>query len=319
MKQMLKQIGMITAVVLLLAGPARAGDLTLNGNLTVTTNANVTGSLHVGSFNADGTPKLITFGDIGYVSIGENTADDQMELTAGNFAFINGNVGIGTNAPARLLHVSDANYVVARFDSSSTIGTWLALDNSSLGGQYWQFISTGSANGGGAGNLLIGSGASDGVTATRMTILTNGFVGVGTLTPATKLDVAGEVTMTVCNITSDRNAKELFTPVNARDMLDKVVRLPISEWQYKEQADARHIGPMAQDFHEAFAVGRDDTHITSVDADGVALAAIQGLNEKLEEKDAELSRLKAENQSLAERLAAIERALGLRSASMLAK
>jgi hypothetical protein len=33
-------------------------------------------------------------------------------------------------------------------------------------------------------------------------------------------------------------------------------------------------GPMAQDFKAAFGVGETDTGITSVDADGVALAAI---------------------------------------------
>lgn len=93
----------------------------------------------------------------------------------------------------------------------------------------------------------------------------------------------GEVTMTACNITSDRNAKEDFKPVNTREVLDKVARIPVSEWQYKSQPNARHIGPMAQDFHDAFALGHDEKHITTVDADGVALAAIQGLNTKLEE------------------------------------
>jgi DNA-binding transcriptional MerR regulator len=39
---------------------------------------------------------------------------------------------------------------------------------------------------------------------------------------------------------------------------------------------------MAQDFHAAFGLGTDDKHIATVDADGVALAAIQGLNEKVE-------------------------------------
>lgn len=67
-------------------------------------------------------------------------------------------------------------------------------------------------------------------------------------------------------------------------MLDKVARLPITEWQYKTHPDARYIGPMAQDFPAAFATGRDERHISSVDADGVALAAIQGLNEKLEQE-----------------------------------
>jgi hypothetical protein len=127
------------------------------------------------------------------------------------------------------------------------------------------------------------------------------------------LDVTGEITCVAVNITSDRNAKEQFKPVNARAVLDKVARLTISEWQYKTQSDARHIGPMAQDFREAFALGHDEKHITSVDADGVALAAIQGLNQKVEEKDAELNRLKEQNRALTERLTAIERALGLKT------
>jgi len=93
-----------------------------------------------------------------------------------------------------------------------------------------------------------------------------------------------DVTCVAVNITSDRHAKENFRPVHPREVLEKVARLPISEWQYKSRGDVRHIGPMAQDFHAAFAVGMDDRHITSVDADGVALAAIQGLNEKLEER-----------------------------------
>jgi hypothetical protein len=82
---------------------------------------------------------------------------------------------------------------------------------------------------------------------------------------------------------SDRNAKENFVSVNPTDVLAKVAALPISEWNYKSQnASVRHVGPMAQDFHAAFQVGETDTGITAVDANGVALAAIQGLNEKLE-------------------------------------
>jgi hypothetical protein len=45
---------------------------------------------------------------------------------------------------------------------------------------------------------------------------------------------------------------------------------------------------MAQDFRAAFGLGEDDKHIATVDADGVALAAIQGLNQKLERENAEL-------------------------------
>jgi len=39
-------------------------------------------------------------------------------------------------------------------------------------------------------------------------------------------------------------------------------------------------------------MGTDDKHIATVDEGGVALAAIQGLNQKLDEKDAEIQELK---------------------------
>ena len=81
---------------------------------------------------------------------------------------------------------------------------------------------------------------------------------------------------------SDRNLKENFAPVEPRAVLEKVVALPLSQWNYKADAGTRHLGPMAQDFHAAFGIGPDDKHIATVDADGVALAAIQGLNEKVE-------------------------------------
>ncbi len=57
--------------------------------------------------------------------------------------------------------------------------------------------------------------------------------------------------------------------------------LPISEWSYSTERGVRHVGPMAQDFYAAFKVGEDDRHITSIDEDGVALAAIKALNARV--------------------------------------
>jgi hypothetical protein len=108
---------------------------------------------------------------------------------------------------------------------------------------------------------------------------------------------------------SDRNAKTAFSAIKPLDILSKVLALPVSTWQYKTQDQSiRHIGPMSQDFKKAFGVGETDKGITTVDADGVALAAIQGLNQKLvnalKVKDAELAKLNSE-------LAAIKKKLGL--------
>jgi hypothetical protein len=93
---------------------------------------------------------------------------------------------------------------------------------------------------------------------------------------------------------SDRALKAELEPVEGRDILRKVARLPISTWVFKSSPQTRHIGPMAQDFGDAFRVGVDDKHIGSIDAEGVALAAIQGLYAELKDRDAIISAQKAE-------------------------
>ncbi len=103
--------------------------------------------------------------------------------------------------------------------------------------------------------------------------------------------------------TCARDAKTDFQSLNERDILAKVMQLPLSQWRYKQEAqDARHIGPVAEDFQEVFGLG-DGKHISTVDADGVALAAIKAIKA---EKDAEIVALKEENRALAERLEALE-------------
>ncbi len=114
---------------------------------------------------------------------------------------------------------------------------------------------------------------------------------------------------------SDRHLKDNFVVVNGRDVLVRLAAVPIQTWNYKTQdASIRHIGPMAQDFYAAFSVGEDDKHITTVDADGVALVAIQGLYQVVQEKEAEIEMLKAQSEkqqvkieSLEARVAALER------------
>lgn len=102
---------------------------------------------------------------------------------------------------------------------------------------------------------------------------------------------------------SDRNAKENFQEVSPSEVLAKVAAMPVRTWNYKTQADAiRHIGPTAQDFRAAFGVGETDTGITTVDADGVALAAIQGLVEELKQRDEAMEQMRARIQALESRL-----------------
>ena len=69
-------------------------------------------------------------------------------------------------------------------------------------------------------------------------------------------------------------------------MLNKLAGMPVSQWNYnwEKDTDVPNIGPMAQDFKAAFYPGRDDKGISTLEFDGVELAAIQGLNQKLDQR-----------------------------------
>jgi hypothetical protein len=206
----------------------------------------------------------------GKLGIGTSTPANKLDVQGG--ADFTGNVGIGTTTPAGPLTVATANgsvtiqngqYTAEMIASSSIAPGHMRFRN---GFEVWP--DTNSVN---AGYLDVRA--------------TNG-------SPRIILDGStGEITCVALNMTSDRNAKQNFKSIDTREVLNKVASLPITEWQYKGQSDARHIGPMAQDFREAFTLGHDEKHISVIDEGGVALAAIQGLNAKLDEKDARIKDL----------------------------
>jgi len=105
------------------------------------------------------------------------------------------------------------------------------------------------------------------------------------------------------SLVSDRNLKENFTPVDGQEVLASLAEIPITTWNYTtEDSSIRHMGPVAQDLYVAFALGDSDTSISTVDADGVSLAAIQGLYQLSQEQAARIQALEAENASLQEQL-----------------
>ncbi len=115
---------------------------------------------------------------------------------------------------------------------------------------------------------------------------------------------------------SDRHMKTGIVPIDGARILDKVAALPVSEWSYTSERGVRHIGPMAQDFYAAFGVGEDDRHITTIDEDGVALAAVKALHAENEATHLENASLHSEtrtlrdrNAALAARVSALERAV----------
>jgi hypothetical protein len=118
---------------------------------------------------------------------------------------------------------------------------------------------------------------------------------------------------------SSRALKTAFESIDADDVLTRLLALPLTRWQYRASPDEGvHLGPVAEEFHAAFGLGADGQAISTVDANGVALAAIQGLNSKLESENAalraEIDRRDAEYRTRLERLEAmlVERVAGER-------
>jgi hypothetical protein len=106
-----------------------------------------------------------------------------------------------------------------------------------------------------------------------------------------------------CPAVSDREAKRDFETIDGEEALERIARLPITEWSYRaEPGEVRHIGPMAQDFHREFGLGADDRHIHPVDAAGVTMAALQALLTRVEDLERENQALRDETLELRERV-----------------
>ncbi|GAB4316561.1 MAG: hypothetical protein Kow0074_04560 [Candidatus Zixiibacteriota bacterium] len=92
---------------------------------------------------------------------------------------------------------------------------------------------------------------------------------------------------------SDADRKENFEEIDGAELLSRLANLPVTQWSFRgDHSGARHIGPTAQAFREAFGFGADDRHIATTDADGVALAAIKALHAENQQLKAELAELR---------------------------
>jgi hypothetical protein len=98
---------------------------------------------------------------------------------------------------------------------------------------------------------------------------------------------------------SDAAMKTNFRDVDGEDILAKLARIPIREWNYITQdASIRHVGPTAQDFRAAFGLGKDNRRINSLDPDGISLKAIQALDQRTQATKQDVERLSEENAAL---------------------
>ncbi|MGI9237291.1 MAG: tail fiber domain-containing protein [Woeseiaceae bacterium] len=236
----------------------------------------------------------------------------------------NGEVGIGVADPVARFHVfnndGSAQIRVEETNAAVSARSMFELYNNGPVGfnmyntstsETWRFA----AQNTGFRVSLGGSGGPEfEVTETGGMTVGPGASTVFDLQPSGNLTISGVLTQS-----SDVNTKRDIDAVDAAQVLARLAQLPISEWTYKSDNDgARHLGPMAQDFHQIFQLGDDNTKIAPGDMAGVSLAAIKALQLELvalrKEKDAEIAALKAAkdaelaalNGTLNERLSALE-------------
>ena len=58
--------------------------------------------------------------------------------------------------------------------------------------------------------------------------------------------------------------------------------MKITSWNYiSEENGIRHIGPMAQDLYKTFGYGESNVTVTSLDMDGLIMAGVKGVNNRI--------------------------------------
>ena len=193
-----------------------------------------------------------------------------------------GEIGLGTTTPQASIHVIGANSPGLRLDQDGSVGFTPQIWD--LSGNEMEFFIE---------DITAGDAAGSRVKPLR--------IGVGAPNEALVIDSSGVALAGDVRVGSSREIKHGIEPVSPRELLAELLELEIFTWSYSRDASgARHLGPIAEDFHAGFGLGPDERHISPGDTAGLALAAIQALHQLAGERDAELDRLAVRISELAE-------------------
>ena len=220
-----------------------------------------------------------------------------------------GCIALGSSASALgLVSVAIGSHATASGERSMALGT-LANTNNQLGSFVWSDVGL-------AGTLS--------QTDNEFRVRAKGGIalrtaGDGNSAPGvngnTGCDLAAGSGSWSC--ASSRYVKENFSDVDGEGVLAKISAMPVTTWNYiTEDRAVRHMGPVAQDFYAAFALGTDSASIGMIDINGVNLAAVKALEQRTADLKAAQEQLadKAKRiDVLEERVARLEQALAKRS------
>jgi len=228
---------------------------------------------------------------------GDSIFEISMDAPIGSFEInSSGDVGMGTTFPGSALHVfrSDgtAGIVVEETQSIATNTMFEMRHNGNPGflmkntdsGAGWEFRL------GGSGNTEQFTINKTSVSGPELSLLASGDLRIkGNFVSASRTFISA----------SSRAAKQDIVEIDERNILDRVAQMPIYEWSYKSAPASRHIGPMAEEYHEEFGLAGGGKGLAGTDMAGLSLASIKALHAQLRE-------LKEQNIALQERLQNLE-------------
>lgn len=198
-----------------------------------------------------------------------------------------GDVGIGTSSPNGRLHIIDADSPNGQnsaviFANTNGGPNAVLLEVQNAGNSFIKMTDTSDNS-----SWFVGS-RDDGKFSLSHTN------GGGRLL---ELDQSGNlITTGTINGVSTREAKENIEALDLNLVLSLLSSLDVAKWNYKKDPDdVKHIGPMAEDFHNAFSLnGANATdRIAFSDGIGVAFAAIKALIKKNEDLENQINEIKA--------------------------
>lgn len=233
------------------------------------------------------------------------------------------NVGIGTTAPARKLHLSgvgsdSAGQTDLRVTGTGDTASGITLQSTGAGGGTYSLLSTANAASGGpngGGRLAVFDVLAN---SYRMVIDSGGKFGIGTFTPDHTLTVNGNADKTgggSWDVFSDERLKTIKGPYTPG--LKALMQLQPLRYEYKPdnalglKSSGEHIGFGAKAVEKIIpeAVSKNDKGYLLVNNDPILWTMLNAIKEQqltIEKVKRENSKLKASNADAESRLAALE-------------